>query len=219
MKINKRGISVALAVAAGTALLVPVGASAKSQTFGSSLVNEPANTGNNRSCLLASVQAPCTRIGFYEGNAGVTKSPVNGTITKFRVRSAAPGQMTFKLVRVRNVDLNAGTGQARAVAKGPTVNVAGPQLDADGEIANPDNPYPIQTFRTKLKVKKGDVLAIDSTTTDALYCANGDPGQLLFRPVLNVSKKFRSTTSVDDNNQCSLLVQAVVKPTKKKKRR
>ena len=216
MTIKSRGLGVALLVAASAALVVPVGASAKSTTFGSSLVNEPANTGNNRSCLLASVQAPCTRVGFYTGNAGVTKSPVNGTITKFRVRSAAPGQMTFKLVRVRGVDLNAGTCQARAVATGPTVNVLGPQLDGDGEIVNTDNPYPIQTFRTKIKVRKGDVVAIDSTTTDALYCANGDPGQLLFRPVLKVSKKFRSTTSVDDNNQCSLLVQAVVKPAKKK---
>ena len=215
MAFTKRGIGTALAIAAGATLLVPVGASA-STTFGSSLVNEPANTGNQRTCLVDQVTGPCTRVGFYQGNAGVTKSPVDGTITKFRVRSAAPGQMTFKLVRVRNVDLNAGSGQARAVAKGPTVNVAGPQLDADGEIVNTDNPYPIQTFRTKIKVKKGDVLAIDSTTTDALYCANGDPGQLVFRPVLNVSKKFRSTTAVGDNNQCSLLVQAVVKPAKKK---
>jgi hypothetical protein len=217
MGITTRGIGTALAIAAGATLLVPGGAFAKSQTFGSSLVNEPANTGNQRVCAPAP-GAPCTRVGFYEGNAGLTKSPVDGTITKFRVRSAAPGQMTFKTVRVRNVNLNAGTGQARAVAVGPTVNVAGPQVDANGDFLNPDNPYPIQTFRAKVKVKKGDVIAIDSTTTDALYCANGDPGQLLFQPVLKVSKTFRSTTNLDDSNDCSLLVQAVVKPAKKKRR-
>ena len=193
MSKRTRGIGAVLAVAACGALLVPVGASANT-TFGSSLVNEPANTGNQRSCVLASVQAPCTRVGFYTGNAGRTASPVNGTIVRFRVRSAAPSQMTFKLVRVRNVNLNAGTGQARAVAVGPTVNVQGPTLDANGDIADSDNPYPIQTFSARLKVHKGDVLAIDSTTTDALYCANGDPGQLLFRPVLQVSNTFRSTT-------------------------
>jgi hypothetical protein len=214
MSPNSRRAAIALAVAASAALLVPVGASAQTTTFGSSLVNEPANTGNQRTCLLASVQAPCTRVGFYVGNAGRTKSPGNGTIVKFRVRSAAPSQMTFKTVRVRNVDLNAGTGQARAVAKGPQVNVQGPQLDANGDFVNPDNPYPIQSFKAKVKVKKGDSIAIDSLTTDALYCANGDPGQLLFRPVLSVGGGFRSTTSVDDNNQCSLLVQAVVKPAR-----
>jgi hypothetical protein len=215
MSSRSRRIALALALAAFAALLIPVVASATTVTFGSSLVNEPANTGNNRACLLASVQPSCTRVGFYVGNAGLTKSPVNGTIVKFRVRSAAPSQMTFKLVRVRAVDLNAGTGQARAVAKGPSVNVQGPVLDANGDIANSDNPYPIQSFTANVKVRKGDVLAIDSTTTDALYCANGDPGQLLFRPVLQVGGGFRSTTSVDDNDNCSLLVQAVVKPARR----
>jgi hypothetical protein len=206
-----RGTSIALAIAASAVLLVPAGASAATSTFGSSLVNEPANTGNSRSCLLASVQPLCTRVGFYTGNAGRTKALKTGRIVKFRVRSAAPGRMKFKVVRVRNVNLNAGTGQARAVAYGPTVNVKGPTLDANGEIANPDNPYPIQTFSANVKVTKGDVIAIDSKFTDALYCANGDPGQLLFRPVLKLNQPFRSTSSVDDNNQCSLLVQAVVK--------
>jgi hypothetical protein len=218
MTATMRSICLALAVVASAALLVPVGASAKNMTFGSSLVNEPANTGNQRNCLMAETPSPCTRVGFYVGNSGITKSPVTGKVVRFRVRSAAPGQMTFKLVRVRKVDLNAGTGQARAVATGPTVNVQGPQLDGNGDFVNPDNPYPIQTFKASVKVNKGDVLAIDSTTTDALYCANGDPGQLLFQPVLKPSKKFRSTTNLDDSNDCSLLVQAVVKPSKKKKK-
>src|SRR5262245_46311494 len=91
MGITTRGIGTALAIAAGATLLVPGGAFAKSQTFGSSLVNEPANTGNQRVCAPTPGQ-PCTRVGFYVGNAGLTKSPVDGTITKFRVRSAAPGQ-------------------------------------------------------------------------------------------------------------------------------
>src|SRR4051812_18811246 len=96
MTVRFRSIALAFAVLACAALLVPIGASAKSSTFGSSLVNEPANTGNQRTCQAA---GPCTRVGFYTGNAGLTKSPVTGTITKFRVRSAAPGQMTFKVVR------------------------------------------------------------------------------------------------------------------------
>jgi hypothetical protein len=213
MTARLRSIGLALGLVASAAALIPVGASA-STTFGSSLVNEPANTGNNRTCEIAT--APCTRVGFYVGNAGITKSPVTGTITKFRVRTAAPGRMTFKVVRTRGVNLNAGTGQARAVAVGPTVNVQGPQVDANGDFLNPDNPYPIQTFRAKVKVTKGDSIAIDSTTTDALYCANGDPGQLLFQPVLKVGKPLRSTTNLNDSNDCSLLVQAVVKPAKKR---
>src|SRR3954451_11407231 len=146
MSANSRRVAAALAVAASAALLVPVGASAKTTTFGSSLVNEPANTGNNRVCLLASVQAPCTRVGFYVGNAGLTKSPVNGTIVKFRVRCAAPSQMTFKTDRVLNVDLTAGAGQARPVTAGPTVNVQGPQLDGHGYLAAPRNPSPVLSF-------------------------------------------------------------------------
>jgi hypothetical protein len=194
----------AAAVAAGAIALVPSVASANTW-FGSSLDHSPANAGSSCSNDDSVPPPMCTHIGsFYPGFSGRAKSPVNGTIVAFKVRAQGPTTMTFRVVRVRNMSSDNSHGQARAVAKGRTVQVQGPSQDqADNGI------YPVERFSAHLKVHKGDEIAIDTTSNTAEYCSDGTPGQLTFTPFLALSHSFRSSTGVDD---CLMLVQAVVKP-------
>jgi hypothetical protein len=67
---------------------------------------------------------------------------------------------------------------------------------------------PIETFKVNLKVKKGQAIAIDTTSNTAEYCADGTPGQLLFSPRLKLGQPFRTNDGVDG---CLLLIQAVLR--------
>lgn len=192
-----------LAAAAGAIALVPSVASATTW-FGSSLNHDPANAG--ASCSSDDSMPPplCTHVGsYYPGTSGRVKSPVNGTILAFRVRAQGPTTLTFRLVKVRNMSADHRHAQARAIAKGRTVQVQGPsttQLD--------DGVYPVETFPAHLKVHKGDEVAVDTTTNTAEYCSDGTPGQLTFNPKLTLGSGFRSSGGVDT---CLMLVQAVVR--------
>ncbi len=194
----------ATAVAAGAIALVPSVAAANTW-FGSSLNHDPANAGSSCSPDDSVPPPMCTHIGsFYPGTSGHVKSPVNGTIIAFKVRAQSQTQMTFRVVRVRNMSSDHNHAQARAVAKSRTVFVQGPSQDeADNGV------YPIERFGVHLKVHKGDEIAVDTTSNTAEYCSDGTPGQLTFTPFLALSNSFRSSTGVDD---CLMLVQAVVKP-------
>ena len=192
-----------LAAVTSAIAIVPSAASANTW-FGSSLNHDPANAG--ASCVSDdSVPPPlCTHVGsYYPGTSGRVKSPVNGTVVAFRVRAEGPTTLTFRLVKVRNLSSDHTHGQARAVAKGRTVQVQGPSSD---QLDN--GVYPIEAFPAHLRVHKGDEIAVDSTSNTAEYCSDGTPGQLTFNPLLSLGVGFRSSTGVDD---CLLLVQAVVK--------
>jgi len=191
-------LALTLAAAAAALALVPVAAQA-STWFGSSLNHEPSNSTPAHPCGLTAGNplAPCTRVGaYYPGTSGRVTAPRSGRIVAFRVRAGAPGRMTFKIVRVRGLNLraNPARGQAKAVGRGPTVNVKGRGFDT------------IERFGASLRVHKGDEIAIDSRSTSALYCSNGTTYQLLFRP-LAVGGGFRSSITDDD---CLLMVQAVI---------
>jgi hypothetical protein len=193
----------ALAATATAVALVPAAASA-STWFGSSLNHDPANSG--ASCSADDTVPPplCTHVGsYYPGTSGRVKAPADGTVIAFRVRAEGPTQLTFRLVRVRNLSADFMHGQARSVATGGTVQVQGPsqnQLD--------NGTYPVETFQAHLRVHKGDEIAVDTTNNTAEYCSNGTPGQLTFNPPLSQGMSFQSSTGVDT---CLLLVQAVVR--------
>lgn len=146
----------------------------------------------------------CTHVGsFYPGFSGRAKANVNGTVIAFKVRAQAATTMTFRLVKVQNVASTHRSGQAKTVAVGPRVHVKGPTQDqADNSI------YPVETFKTHLKVRKGYEVAIDTTHNTAEYCSDGTPGQLLFDPFLKLGQGFRHANGVD---HCLMLVRAVVK--------
>ncbi len=195
-------LALTVAAAALALALVPVAAQAKSTWFGSSLLHEPSNSAPAHPCgpdgnpLLA-----CTRVGVrYPGTSGRVRAPRSGRIVAFKVRAGAPGRMTFKVVRVRNLNTrtNPGSGQAKAVGRGPTVNVQGRGFDETNAI---------ERFPANVRVHKGDQIAIDSRSTSALYCSDGGTYQLVFRP-LALGGGFRSSVTDDG---CQLMVQAVIR--------
>ena len=202
---NRPRIISALTAALAVAALAPAAASASTTWFGSSLNHEPANSGST--CSDNGVGMPgdiCTHLGSdYPGFSGRVKSPATGTITQLKLRPQGPMTFVAKVVNVRNVSPDFRTGQAQATAKSRTITLAGPtqsQLD--------NGTYPVVTVKVSLKVKKGQEIAIDTTSNTAEYCSDGTPGQLLFDPVLKVGSPFAHSQGVDD---CLLLVQAVVK--------
>ena len=113
--------------------------------------------------------------------------------------------MTFRaeVVNVRGLSSNLHRGQAQATARTRRISLAGPTQDQlDNGI------YPVDTVHLDLKVKKGQEIAINTTSNTAEYCSDGTPGQLLFDPVLNPGAGFGHSAGVDS---CLMLVQAVVK--------
>lgn len=196
-----RLITIATMVAVGA---IPTVATATTSWFGSSLNHDPANAGNT--CADNGVTGPalCTHIGsYFPGNSGKARAPFNGTITAFKIRAQGPMTATFKIVALRNLAADHETGEAKTVAVGPTVKVMGPTQD---QLENGISP--IETFKVKLKVKKGQAIAIDTTTNTAEYCADGTPGQLLFSPRLKLGQPFRTSDGVDG---CLMLIQAVIR--------
>jgi hypothetical protein len=189
----------------GAIALVPAAASASTTWFGSSLDHTPANAGS--SCSDDGVGNPgdlCTHVGsYYPGFSGHAQSTVNGTIIQLKVRPQGPMTFTARVVNVRHVSSNHKSGQAQATARSRLITVAGPTQDQmDNSI------YPVDKIKVNLKVKKGQEIAIDTTSNTAEYCSDGTPGQLLFDPTLSIGHPFRTSNGVDD---CLMLIQAVVK--------
>jgi hypothetical protein len=150
---------------------------------------------------------PCTRValGFAATGALANRvtAPATGVIRRVRLRASTPGTVRLTLVRVRNVDRDAGLGEARAVSRGALLRVRGLAARRPG----------IETFRVNLRVRRGDHLALTGDSTSALRCDGGDTEQLLFLPPLGAGGPFQPSGTYDD---CTLLVQATV--TKSKRR-
>jgi hypothetical protein len=193
-----------LVVAIGAIALVPAAASASTTWFGSSLDHTPANAGSTCSQDGVGPSTLCTHVGsYYPGFSGRAQSPSNGTIITLKVRPQGPMTLTAKVVNVRHLAANHQSGQAQAVVRSRLIQVPGPTQD---QIDNSD--YPVEKFSVHLNVKKGQELAIDTTSNTAEYCADGTPGQLLFDPILSPGHGFTNSAGVDD---CLMLIQAVVK--------
>lgn len=174
------------------ALLSPA-ASAKKIYFGSSLDHSPANAGST--CAEDGVMgsALCTHVGsYYPGLSGHAQASVNGTVTAIRLRAEGPAKLHILIVAVRNFASDQRSAQAKVVVNGPTLR--------------PQGTGAIETFPVHLAVKKGEELAVNTTSNTAEYYSDGTPGQLLFDPVLTT--RFSSSKGVDG---CLMLIQADVK--------
>jgi hypothetical protein len=201
---RSRTVSVLVATV-GAIALAPAVASASTTWFGSSLDHTPANAGST--CSQDGVGQPgdtCTHVdSYYPGFSGRAKSPVTGTIVRLKLEPAGPITFTAEVVNVRNVSSDHQSGQARAVVRSRQITLAGPTQQQQA-----DQNFPIDTVHVHLKVKKGQELAITTTSNTAEYCSDGTPGQLLFDPALAPGAGFRSSAGFDG---CLSLVQAVVK--------
>jgi hypothetical protein len=184
----------ALLVVLGVSFVTSAGASTPQLYFGSSLDHSPANAGNT--CAQDGVQGgglKCTHVGsYYPGFSGHPKAPANGTVTAIKLRAEGPATLHILIVAVRNVSSDHKSGQAKVVLNGPTLHPVG----TGG----------VEQFPVHLVVKKGQELAVNTTSNTAEYCSDGTPGQLLFDPPLGTS--FTNSNGVDG---CLMLVQAVMK--------
>ena len=185
-------IPTALAIAAGALLAAPAAGMA-SDTFGSRLLNEPANSSECPSspCTLVSYIHPSAPNGDpYSGGA-----PSDGVITKFRVRAKAytPGQPVSATLRVANISRQS-PDQATASGLGsgqPTTLVANGQ---------------IEEHATRVPVKKGNHLALDASNAQLTYNASGSKFTYVFSPLLGQSPRTSNQPTGE------LLVQATVEP-------
>ena len=202
------------ALTALTALLaLPTIGHAKTYTFGTRLDHEPSNSAPGHNCREDGSDDPtpaCTRVAIDMGAAvsGGLTAPRNGTIVKFRVRAGAPSDLTFRLARLDQLGFDASLGDFAGFGKGAGT---GPTVHVDGRGFDEANP--VEEFPARVKVRKGDYLAIDSTATSVLYCSGGGNSQLIFSPTLG-----RSFSLSTQSEGCNLLVQAVMKPAARRHR-
>jgi hypothetical protein len=192
----------ALVVTAGFAL-APATAVANTW-FGSRLNHVPGNAGST--CSQDGVGQPgdvCTHVGSdYPGTSGRARSPVTGTIIALKVDPEGPMTFRAEVVNVRGLSSQLTSGQAQATARSRQISLPGP---TPAEQANQD--FPINTVFVHLKVKKGQEIAINTTSNTAEICSDSTPGQLLFDPALSLGGVFEQSAGVD---ACLMLIQAVV---------
>src|SRR6202008_4190880 len=134
----------------------------------------------------------------YAGGA-----PVDGVITKFRIRAYgldAPANVTFRLARVTRQDpQHDDAAPATAAGNGPSATVP---------VYNPGEDTPVTEVPGSLRVKTGDYLAIDGTNVAATYNSSGDKYTYRYDPPLADGQAPRPSNEATGE----LLVQAVIEP-------
>jgi hypothetical protein len=194
-------------LAACAALLIVPASSSAATNFGSRLRNDPTSaecTAFGSACTIVSFIHPSDPNGDpYSGGA-----PVDGVITKFRIRGFGVGptdpvdtQVTFRLADIRLTNPpNNDSALATSAGTGPTVTVKAPPSTASD--------IPIQEFPGRLPVKKGNHLAIDGTNIEAVYNSNGSKFSYDFAPPLVDGQGARGSNSAANE----LLVAATIEP-------
>jgi hypothetical protein len=190
------------ALAAGALLAALPASGQAATTFGSRLLNEPANSGE-----CSQLTTPCTLASYIHpsdpnGDPDATGAPTDGVITTFRIRAygdGAPAQVTFRLADVTRPDpQDRDNALATAAGTGPTVTIPeGNGVDV-----------PVLEFPGRLAVKKGNHLAIDGTNVNATYNSNGSKFTYRFDQALVEGQGPRASNEATGE----LLVQAVIEP-------
>jgi len=183
----------ALAVAIAAMLALPATGNA-SQTFGSLLKNNPANGSDQ---CVEDVPGPCTLVAYINPNdAGdpvASPAPADGVIVKFRMKTRAAESVTFRLA---NIDKQGDVALAQAAgAVGPTVTT--------------QDTEDIQEFAARLRVKAGQHIALDASSTQMVYNNSGNEFTYLYAPPLVAGQGPRGSSG---EPQGELLVQAVMEP-------
>jgi hypothetical protein len=185
-------------------LLVALPAAAQAATtFGSRLLNDPANSGEcatlGAACTIASYIHPSDPNGDpYSGG-----SPVDGVIVKFRIRAYGEGgaaaTVTFRLAKVALVaPPMSDSATAAAAGTGPTVTIP----------PSPMTDTPIREYDARVPVRQGDQLAIDGTNVWATYNSGGSQFSYTYAPPLVAGQGPRGSNTATGE----LLVAAVVEP-------
>jgi hypothetical protein len=168
--------------------------------FGARLTSQsqPSNAENGQSCDEQSGirhGSTCTwvAISAFENGSHFT-APRTGTIKHVRLVSCAKGSFRLQLAWAHPA-----AGQAKIAVNGPEIKYHGqsPCGGASGEH------YVVQSFKVKLRIKKGEYVAIKARSTGTLSCSGGN-GFLLYAPPLPVGGPFKKSHS---GASCDLLVQ------------
>jgi len=185
-------------------MLVPAGGSAATN-FGSRLNQSPTDF----VCDNPNFSAPCTIASYNhpsepEGDDYTGGAPVDGVITKFRIRACAneePGQVTFRLASYETLPaMGADSAIASAAGTGPKITV-NPIEDC--------NEAPITEVPGRLPVKKGQYLAVDTTkSVAAVYNSGGGQLSYVYAPVLVDGAGPRGSNEATPE----LLVAATIEP-------
>jgi hypothetical protein len=194
---SSRRLPTALAVAATALLALPASGMA-AETFGSRFANSP----NDGACN-GLMTTPCTYVSFIHPAVGTGDpyaggAPSDGVITKFRISAYGPGgpgnpaTVTFRVADIGRD--NEDSAQARILATGPTVTIAG-----SGEI---------EEFPARTPVAKGNHLAIDTADASAVYASSGSKFTYVYGPPLVDGAAARTSDMVTEE----LLVGAVIEP-------
>ena len=198
---------IAIAVAAGALLAVPAQGQALFR-FGSALdpTVQPSNSGgpDGHECDQPNPENVCTWImnEAYGRPDGGERAPRRGVIRKIRLIAGGPGHFRLQIARAH--ELANGDFEGKVVRKGPVINYLGQTNDPD---PNDDN-YVLESFPVRVKIFKGERLAIKTANTSALRCSSGGPNTLLFEPPLLAGGGFKAST---DDEGCWLLMEAVVR--------
>lgn len=199
-KLRRRLTTIVMSAFVVTLLVPAVGEAATN--FGSRMKNEPTDRTCEPfgSCTIVSYVHPSDPNGDpYTGGA-----PVDGVITKFRIRAYAvdaPGQVTFRLGSYQTLpEMGADSAIASAAGTGPTITI------------NPDEDAletPITETTGRLPVKKGQYLAVDTTASiAAIYNSNGSKFSYVYAPPLVEGAGPRGSTEAANE----LLVAATIEP-------
>jgi hypothetical protein len=194
--LEKRLTATLLASCGAVLLLAPAGNAAT--TFGSRLNQDPTTDPCTTLCTLADITHPVDP----NGDPDSTGAPVDGVITRFRIRGAGIGgaqPVTFRLVKYVSVAADKSSAVATAAGTGPTATV--PQNDAL-------NDTPITEVAGRLPVQKGQHLAIDERNVAAIYASGGENDTFRFDTPLVDGQGPRGSDHVEEQ----LLVAAVIEP-------
>ena len=168
--------------------------------FGARLTSQsqPSNAGNGQSCdenggIPHGSTCTWVAITAFENGSHFT-APRTGTVRHVKLVSCVKGKFRLQLARA-----NRSARTAKIVANEPEISYAG-QSPCGG--ASGDH-YVVQSFRVKLRVAKGDYIAIKAASTGTLSCSGGD-GFLLYAPPLPVGGPLKKSQS---GASCDLLVQ------------
>lgn len=194
----KKRLTLALLAAVGALLLIPPAGNAAT-TFGSPFRNNASDDPCTGPCTLISlVEPPADPSGALDSGG----APVDGVITKFRIKGVGvggPKPVTFRLGSFVSVAGDQSSAIVTAAGVGPTVTVPGDPGGGD---------TPITEAAGRLPVQKGQHLGIDEHDVKAVHASGGDKFTYRFEGPLVEGTGPRGSTDVTEE----LLVQAVIEP-------
>ncbi len=173
-------------------------------TFGAKLNGsiQPSNSFSPHACRETTGKAgACTRIlmqAYGAPNTGQL-APKDGIIHKIKIVAGDSGSFNIEIAQVKPASIKNDTGSARIVAIGRKINYQG-----QGGVDN-GGPYRVETFNVHIAVKKGEYLAIQSTSTSFERCSGGGANQLMYQPPLKQSTQYKTASHHDG---CFLLLEA-----------